>query len=95
MRRFNCIDAVHQQAETIAQVDQTGVDGRARAGVEDQTSRIGFTANAEVLHVKNRFLFHRNRRAHFQHVRAEYQVVAVFEVVGVVLHKGGAALQTG
>ena len=56
-------------------------------GVEDQTGRIVFTTNAEVLYVEDRFLFHRDGRAHFQHVRAEHQIVAFLEVVGVILHK--------
>ena len=81
------VDAVNQQAIAIAEIDQAGNHCRAGFGVEDQTGRIVFTTNAEVLYVEDRFLFHRDGRAHFQHVRAEHQIVAFLEVVGVILHK--------
>lgn len=62
--------------------------------IEDQARWIRFAADAQRLNVEDRFLDGGDRRAHFQHVRAEHQIVTIVEVVGVILHKGGAALQT-
>ena len=93
VRRFHRFNTVHQQAEAIAEIDQAGVDRRARFGGEDQTRRIGLAADAEILHVQRRFFVESDRRAHFQHMRAEHQVVAILKVIGVILHKGGAAVQ--
>ena len=95
VRCFHRVDAVNQQTVTIAEINQTGDNGRTGLSVEDQAGRIFFTANTEVLNVEDRFLFCGDRRADFQHVGAEHQVIAFLEVIGVVLHKGGAALQTG
>ncbi len=66
VRRFYGVNAVDQQAVTIAEVDQAGDD--RRAGIEN-------IENAEVLDVEDRFLFHRDGGTHFQHVRAEHQIV--------------------
>ena len=58
--------------------------------IEDQARWIRFAADAQRLNVEDRFLGGGDRRAHFQHVRAEHQIVTIVEVVGVILHKGGA-----
>ena len=95
VRCFHRVDAVNQQTITIAEINQAGDNGRTSLSIEDQASRVVFTANTKVLNVEDRFLFHSDRRADFQHMGAEYQVITFLEVIGVVLHKGGAALQTG
>ena len=95
VRCFHRVDAVNQQTITIAEINQAGDNGRTSLSIEDQASWVVFTANTKVLNVEDRFLFHSDRRADFQHMGAEYQVITFLEVIGVVLHKGGAALQTG
>ena len=95
VRCFHCVDAVNQQTVTIAEINQAGDNGWAGLGIEDQAGRIVLTTNTEMLNVEDRFLFYCNRRADFQHMGAEHQVIAFLEVIGVVLHKGGTALQTG
>ena len=95
VRCFHRVDAVNQQTVTIAEINQAGDNGWTGLSVEDQAGRIVFTANTEMLNVEDRFLFHSDRRTDFQHMGAEYQVITFLEVIGVVLHKGGAALQTG
>ena len=95
VRCFHRVDAVNQQTVTIAEINQTGDNRWAGLGIEDQAGRIVLTTNTEMLNVEDRFLFYGNRRADFQHMGAEHQAIAFLEVIGVVLHKGGAALQTG
>ena len=95
VRCFHRVDAVNQQTVTIAEINQAGDNRWAGLGIEDQAGRIVLTTNTEMLNVEDRFLFCGDRRADFQHVGAEHQVIAFLEVIGVVLHKGGAALQTG
>ena len=95
VRRRDGFNGIDQQTEAISQIDQAGDNRRAGLGIEDQTRRIRFAADTQRLDVEDRFLSGSDRRAHFQHMRTEHQVVAVVEVVGVILHKGGAALQTG
>ena len=95
VRCFHRVDAVNQQTITIAEIDQAGDNRWTGLGIEDQAGRIVLTTNTEMLNVEDRFLFCGDRRADFQHMGAEHQVIAFLEVIGVVLHKGGAALQTG
>ena len=95
VRGFHRVDTVNQQTVTIAEINQAGNNRWTDLGIEDQAGRIVLTTNTEMLNVEDRFLFCGDRRADFQHVGAEHQVIAFLEVIGVVLHKGGAALQTG
>ena len=95
VRGFHRVDTVNQQTVTIAEINQAGNNRWTGLGIEDQAGRIVLTTNTEMLNVEDRFLFYCNRRADFQHMGAEHQVIAFLEVIGVVLHKGGTALQTG
>ena len=95
VRCFHRVDTVNQQTVTIAEINQAGDNRWTGLGIEDQAGRIVLTTNTEMLNVEDRFLFCGDRRADFQHMGAEHQVITFLEVIGVVLHKGGAALQTG
>ena len=95
VRCFHRVDTVNQQTVTIAEINQAGDNRWTGLGIEDQSGRIVLTTNTEMLNVEDRFLFYGDRRADFQHMGAEHQVITFLEVIGVVLHKGGAALQTG
>ena len=88
-------DGVHlvgHQPEAVAQVGQADHERRAGSGVEDQPDRVLAAADAERVDLAGR-PGRRDGRADLQHVRAEGLRRARTEVVGVVLHEGGAAGQ--
>ena len=86
------IDFVHEQAEAIAQINEARIERRACRRVEHQAHRIFLAADAKRMDLQRR-LARRDRRADLQHVRAEHQMAAGSQVVGVVLHERRAARQ--
>ena len=64
----------------------------ARMGVEDEPDRVGLAADRERVDLERRARGG-DRLADLEHVRAEAQVAAGVEVVGVVLHERDAAGQ--
>src|SRR6185437_4770927 len=85
-------DDVHfidDHAEAIAHVHQGGVDRGAGGGGENQAHGIGLAANRKGMNFEGG-LARGNRGADFEHVGAENLGLAG-EIVGVVLHEGGAA----
>lgn len=88
---FQLID---HQPEAVAQIDQAGVDRLAGGGREQQAGRVGLLAYAQMLGIQHGFIGG-DGGAHLQHMGSQHQVVARLQVVGVVLHEGGAARKTG
>ncbi|MNI57728.1 hypothetical protein D3C73_1128090 [compost metagenome] len=92
VRLFHGVHLIDQQAEAIAHVDQAGIDCRAGRSRENQPRRICLATNTERLDIQQRFRLLGDRRADLQHMRADHQIVARLEVIGVILHKRGAAV---
>ena len=92
--RLNDVDDVHEQAEAFANVghgDHDGVLG-GLAG-EDQADRVGLAADAQRVDLQLRLGDGADGRGNLEHVGAHVELVALGEVVGVVLHEGGATLK--
>jgi hypothetical protein len=68
------------------------VQRRAGGRVENEPRRIGLAADAERMHLQRRLAV-RDARANFQHVRAEDELVARLQMIGVILHERRAALE--
>ncbi|MNM98970.1 hypothetical protein D3C81_1115180 [compost metagenome] len=83
------LQLIDHQPEAIAHVDEAGVDRLAGWCSEQQTGRVGLLADPQMLGIQNGFVGG-DGGAHLQHVGSQYQVVARLQVVGVVLHEGGA-----
>ncbi len=92
MLLFLALDVVHNHAETVAHVDDGGEDGGPGLCLEDQTGRVLPVPDAEGMHLDFRLLAG-DGRADLQHVGAHVHAAGGVEVVGIVLHKGGAAVQ--
>ena len=90
--RFHGLDFVDDQTEAIAKIDERSVEGSTRRRVEDESHRIFLAADAERMNLQL-WLAGGDGLANLQHVRAEHLVPFRREVVGVVLHEGGAALE--
>src|SRR5581483_7299554 len=87
------IDFVDDHAKAIAHVNYGGVYRRSRLRVEDKSYRIGLAAYAERMNF-HRWSIGRDRGANFEHVSAE-NLAAIAKVVGVVLHEGSSAFESG
>ena len=84
---------VNQEAETVAEVDEGGVEGLASRGVEDEANRVLLATDTE--RVDFDFGFSRgDSRADFEHVRTEDLVALGRHVIGIIFHEGGAARET-
>ena len=86
------LDVVGDEAEAVAQVGQGGDDGGSGVGGEDEPHRVVAAADGQRVDLQAG-AGGGEGRADLEHVRAEDQLVAGGEVVGVVLHEGGAAGQ--
>ena len=86
------LDDVGRETEAVAHVGERDDDAGSRIRVEYEANRVVLAADAERVHLERR-LGRREGRADLEHVRAEDQLVAGLEVVGVVLHERGAAGQ--
>lgn len=90
--RLDDVDLVGDQPEPVTHVGHADDDRRAGGGVEDQADRVLAAADAERVDLAGRGAGG-DRGADLQHVRAEDQLPPGLQVVGVVLHEGGAAGQ--
>ncbi len=86
------LQLIDHQTEAVAHVDEAGVDRLAGWRRKQQAGRIGLLANPQVLGVQHGFAGG-DGGADLQHVGPQHQVVARLQVVGVVLHEGGAPRQ--
>jgi len=66
---------VDDQPEAVAHVDDGSIEGGAGGGVEDQSDRIGLSADAERVDFAGRFAIG-DGLADLQHVSAENEVIA-------------------
>ena len=93
--RLDGLNILHDEAQSAAHVDEACDNALASLAFKDETSGILFVhADAEEVRLDARTA-RCNGRADLEHMRAEGIFLALDEVIGVVLHKGGAALQTG
>ena len=89
--RLDALDVLADQAQTAAHVDQADDDRVALAALEHQARRVLLVhADAQVMRFNAR-LRAGHARADLEHVRAQAVFLARNEVIGVVLHEGGAA----
>src|ERR1700678_3639626 len=86
--RLNDIHLVDDHPEAVSHIDQRGHNPRTIWRGEDQANRVCLAADPERMHLQ-RWSVRCKRRAHFEHVRSE-NLRDAFEIVGVVLHEGGA-----
>ena len=91
-RRLNHIDSVYDHAEAVAQIHQRGVQRRPRARIEHQPRRVGLAADAQLMRLQAR-LTRRDARADLKHMRAKHRHIPGLEVIGVIFHERGAAIQ--
>ena len=87
---LDALDVLADQAQAAAHVDEADDDGLARVPLKDQTGGRLAVADAQRMHL-DAGLFRRHRGADLQHVRAQAVLLALDQMVGVVLHEGGAA----
>ena len=90
---LHALNILADQAETAAHVHQGNNDGAAGLALEDQAGRGLAVADAQGMHL-NAGLIRRHRGADLQHVGAQAVLLALHQVVGVILHEGGAAVLT-
>ncbi len=86
-------DFVHEQAEAFALVGHGDDDGVTGLAGEDEADRVGLAADAERVDGQLRLFDGADGRGDLEHVGAHVELVARSEVVGVVLHEGGATFK--
>jgi len=84
------LDLVGHQAEPVAEVREPEHHGRAGCCVEDQPDRVLPPTDGERVDLAG-WLIRGDRGTDLERVRAEDEILARGQVVGVVLHKGRAA----
>lgn len=84
------VDFVGDQAEPVAEVGHADDDGGVGCGVEDHPDRVFAIADAERVDLDRRRVCG-DGGADLEHVRAKDAFFTGDEVIGVVLHEGGAA----
>ena len=94
LRGLDRPDLVNDEPETIAQVDDRGVERRPGRGIEDQSHRVFLAADSQGMNFQARFAF-RDRFVHLQHVGPKHQMPIGVQVLGVIFHERRAAGQVG
>src|SRR5699024_4910313 len=90
--RLDDLDDIGREAEPVADVGQGQDHGITRIGVEDETDRVLAVADAERMDLQSGPT-RGQRGADLEHMRTEDLLRALFEVVAVVLHQAGAAVE--
>src|SRR5450631_1127556 len=80
------VDLLHDESHPAAHVDERCGDCRPRRRVEDETAGGFLTADTERMDLERRLRV-TDRRAHFEHVRAQDALFAFDQMVGVLLHE--------
>ena len=86
-------DLVHEQTEALTLVGHGDDHGVGRLAGKHQADRVGLATDAQRVDRQLRLGDGADGRGDFQHVGTHVELVARLEVVGVILHQGGAALK--
>src|SRR5579872_3703093 len=92
MGRGDGFHFVYDQPKAVTHVDYGSVDRGSGGRIENQSYRVRLSADAEGVDLAGRFAVG-NGFADLEHMRAEDEVIARFEMIGIIFHERIAAGQ--